>query len=274
MQILGPKALGLISFVLSLCVLPKAGHAGNLEFDFLILPVQNGKVILEKECAPNSKLTWTDEIIALTGGLKKNTKVWALTKEGKSLARLGEVSCYLGEECGGNYVSIELFQENTEDRREILGVTRLADLSPNTQLSPAKFEAVDLHNCSDLLAKISYDNLPEEPKARSCQRLYIGNGRQLEVGGKAFTSETGWPQTILKARIMSEGGGQASPVIDLDIGSAPLEPILRIDNTSTVIWRKAEGLCCPERITHRLSGVKGSEILFGESYAAGGQPCD
>lgn len=234
-----------------------------------MFPVQNGRIILDLKCRASDQPVWDENVSSLLDGLKRGDRLSGITKNGFVPLKVGDITCSKGE-CHENYVTVQL--DGSETPNEILGAVR------DTRYStvPLELQPADQKECADILdfKDTEFSEFPEVEEERKCDRLTLSEG-SIVLATKAFAQDNGWNVYVRKAIVGKDG---KKVVIDVDRSTSPLHPLIGLvdqNGRSTILWRKALGICCPSAVTLRLSWMSTSgELTFGRPYTAGGQPCD
>ena len=247
-------------------------------WDGPLFPVQQKKVVLPITCTREQPLRWEKEIAPLMKGLRIGDPVVALSADGAAEVTLGEALCFLGE-CGGNYASIE-FDWPTGGGTEPFAVIKESLLGGARPSIPIAIPALDGPDCSEMFGRISNEDFPEIEKRRTCDIFRLGERTFLQLAGKWFMQENGWPVANVWGRVLTRSGEtiRAHPPLQIDYDTNPLVPRLLLDGTdgpARLLWSKAAGICCPSALTLQMSRASPSgQLLLGRAFTAGGQPCD
>jgi hypothetical protein len=238
------------------------------------LPVSDNKVVLPISCESDTPLSWNEEVLKNTGGLRQGDEVWALTATGKYKARLGKLGCWLGE-CRANYVTInvDLPKPIVAD---IVAVTPVGSVAEGTEVTAAKSSKEDITACTDLLQSIPNEDTQAKPET-SCKVVTVDKDQQIQLAQKGFMQENGWVAYKARARVVS--GDKPGQSIDIgSVGNNILSPALILRDRAEgpfVLWTAFDGICCPQAITQSYSVIdKSNSLAFGKRVEAGGQPCD
>jgi hypothetical protein len=232
-------------------------------WDGPLLPVDNGHVILNKECASEEKLGWSPALQKIAHGLEPGERVWMIFPDAAVPVTLGSATCVAGEECHGAWAALALPSKATRNAIAVVPRRFLSDGDAIT--APLQLESKKRACDEPPKLKFPAHECTEWDLGRHPLRLHVQTEMQLD-------RDTGWEQFRTHVRVAGQSSWQ---LISEGVEEFTPRAVLLGGESVRVLWRKDEGLGSPARITVQMSRIAADgKHTFGRSYSAGGQPCD
>jgi hypothetical protein len=256
------------SIVYMFCFVSVALNA--VELDVKIYPVENGKLITQETCEPNIEQIWTQDKINSIG-LKIGEKMRALTNSEMVEVTLGDLTCF-AEGCGGNYLSIDL-KESASDIGTVLALLKDSDGRGLRQI-PLEMHVDYDGSCDSFFSKVTPHS--EEENLERCRVVHVDGKPTVLLAIRGWMQENGHVIYRVFGQVISKS--KEKEIFDeIDFSTDPLWPLSAFKDEKGIpflVWRKAEGLCCPRRVTVKLSKLESLDPeSFGPEWQVGGQTC-